>query len=76
MSTQHKKVVMAVEAVISELVSARLFPVLRENTGKFDDFRLKKTIIHQVRSVNSVAYQRISLSVKTGKPLGLSGNEN
>jgi len=67
---------LAVVAVISELVSVRVFPVFRENTGKFVDFRLKKTIIHQVRSVNSVAYQRISLSVKTGKLLGLSGNEN
>ena len=29
---------MAEEAVISELVSARLFPVTRENTGKFAIF--------------------------------------
>ena len=67
---------MAVEAVISELVSVRRFPVLRENTGKFVDFSLKKAIIRGVRSVNSMAYQRISLSIKTGKSFGLSGNEN
>jgi hypothetical protein len=30
---------LAVEAVIGELISARLFPVLRENTAKFADFR-------------------------------------
>jgi hypothetical protein len=65
-----------VGAVISELVSARLFPVLRENTGKFVDSSLKRTIIRSVRSANSMAYQRISLSSKTGKIFGLSGNEN
>jgi hypothetical protein len=48
---------LAVEAVISELVSVRVFPVLRENTGKFVDFSLKKTVIHRVRSGNSMAYQ-------------------
>jgi hypothetical protein len=58
---------LAVEAVRSELVSARRFPVLRENTGKFADFRLKTTMIRRLRSGNSIAYQRISLSVKTGK---------
>jgi hypothetical protein len=31
---------LVVEAVIGELVSARRFPVLRENTGKFVEFRL------------------------------------
>jgi hypothetical protein len=67
---------LAVGAVISELVSARLFPVLRENTGKFVDSSLKRTIIRSVRSANSMAYQRISLSSKTGKIFGLSGNEN
>jgi len=67
---------LAVEAVIGELVSVRLFPVLRENTGKLVDFSLKKTIIRRVRSVNSMAYERISLSVKTGKIFGLSGNKN
>jgi hypothetical protein len=54
----------------------RLFPVLLENTGKFVEFSLKKTIIRRVRSVNSMAYQQISLSVKTGKIFGLSGNKN
>ena len=64
------------EAVISELVSVRRFPVMRENTGKFVDFSLKKAIIRGVLSVNSMAYQRISLSIETGKIFGLSGNEN
>jgi len=32
---------LAVQAVTSELVSACLFPVLRENTGKLADFRLQ-----------------------------------
>jgi len=68
--------ILAVEAVISELVSVRVFPVLRENTGKFADFPLKTTMIRPLRSGNSIAYQRISLSVKTGKIFGLSGNEN
>ena len=65
-----------VEAVISELVSVHVFPVLRENTGKFVDFSLKMTVIRGVCSANSMAYQRISLSVKTGKVFRLSGNEN
>ena len=62
-------------AVIGELISVRLFPVLRENTGKYVDFSLKKTIIHRVRSGNSMAYQWTSLSVKTGKISALLGNE-
>jgi len=66
---------LVVEAVIGELVSARLFPVLRENTGKFVDSSLKKTIIRGVRSANSMAYQLTSLSVKTGKISVLSGKE-
>ena len=66
----------AVEAVIGELVSVRRFPVLRENTGKFLDSSLKEDLIRGVRGANSMAYQQISLSVKTGKILGLSGNEN
>jgi hypothetical protein len=48
---------LAVGAVIGELVSVRLFPVLRENTGKFVDFSLKRTTIHRVRGGNSMAYQ-------------------
>ena len=50
-------VVLLVEAVIGELVSARLFPVLRENTGKFANLSLETTMIRRVRSVNSTAYQ-------------------
>jgi hypothetical protein len=67
---------LAVVAVISELVSVRVFPVFRENAGKFVDFSPKKTRIPRVRVVNSVAYRLISLRVKTGKLFGLSGNEN
>jgi len=50
---------LAVEAVISELVSARLFPVVRENTAKFADFSLEMTIVRRLRSGNSIAYHRI-----------------
>ena len=42
---QKQQDYLAVGAVISELVSARLFPVLRENTGKFLDSSLKEDLI-------------------------------
>jgi hypothetical protein len=45
----------------------RLFPVLRENTGKFVDFSLKKTITQRVRGGNSMAYQWASLASKQGR---------
>ena len=57
---------LAVEAVISELVSARLFPVLRENTEKFADFGLEIDKAPRVSEENSIAYQRNSLSVRAG----------
>src|SRR5262245_29192127 len=45
----------------------RLFPVLRENTGKFVEFRLGTTIDFCLRSVNSIAYKPNSLSIGSGK---------
>ena len=45
----------------------RLFPVLRENTGKFVEFRLDTTIDVRLRSGNSIAYQPNSLSVGSRK---------
>jgi hypothetical protein len=58
---------MAVEAVISELVSVSPFPVLRENTGKFVEFRRRATIEIRLRIGNSIAYQPNSLSIGSGK---------
>jgi hypothetical protein len=57
---------LAVEAT-SELVSARLFPVLRENTAKFVDFRPQTNNDPRRSNVNSIAYHRNSLAAKTGK---------
>jgi hypothetical protein len=48
---------MAVEAVISEPVSARWFPVPRENTGKFADFGLEMAKAPRLPEENSIAYQ-------------------
>jgi len=59
---------LSVEAVISELVSARLFPVLRENTAKFADFRPRDDNSPRLCIGNSIAYHRNSLNTKTGKP--------
>jgi hypothetical protein len=39
---------MAEEAVISEPVSRRLFPVSRENTGKFTNLRLELAEAHRL----------------------------
>jgi hypothetical protein len=58
---------LAVEAVIGELVSLRLFPVLRENTGKFVRIQTEATIDVRLRSGNSIAYQPNSLSIGSGK---------
>ena len=55
------------EAVISELVSARLFPVLRENTGKLADFGLETTAERRHCSGSSIAYRRNSLNIGSGK---------
>ena len=63
-----KSLKLAVEAVISELVSRRLFPVLRENTAKFADFRPRDDNGPRLCIGNSIAYHRNSLNTKTGKP--------
>jgi hypothetical protein len=47
---------LAVEAVISEPVSARWFPVPRENTGKFADFGLEIAKAPLLSEENSIAY--------------------
>jgi hypothetical protein len=54
---------------MSELVSVRCFPVLRENTGKFADFGLEIAKAPWLSEVNSIAYQQNSLAAKTGKNL-------
>jgi hypothetical protein len=46
---------MAEEAVISELVSARLFPVTRENTGKFAISVFEKAKTPPLLEENSIA---------------------
>ncbi len=43
------------EAVVSELVSARLFPVTRENTGKFAIFGFEIAKAPQLSEENSIA---------------------
>ena len=63
----EKQGYVAVEAVISELVSARLFPVLRENTGKFADFSSGDDNRGRLSSGNSIAYHPNSLSIRSGK---------
>jgi hypothetical protein len=45
------------EAVISEPVSVRWFPVPRENTGKFADFGLEIAKAPRLSEENSIAYQ-------------------
>jgi hypothetical protein len=52
---------MAEEAVISEQVSVRWFPVPRENTGKFADFGLQIAKAPLLSEENSIAYQQNSL---------------
>jgi hypothetical protein len=59
--------VLAEEAVISELVSTSLFPVLRENTAKFAEFSHETRRISRFRNVNSMAYHPNSLSIGSGK---------
>ena len=65
---------MAVEAVISELVSACPFPVQRENTGKFADLDAKLSCAPAFGTGNSIAYPRNSLATKAGKFCGRIGN--
>jgi hypothetical protein len=64
---------LAEEAVISEPVSARWFPVPRENTGKFADFGLEIAKAPRLSEENSTAYQQNSLVAKAGKICGRSG---
>jgi hypothetical protein len=52
---------MAEEAVISEPVSTRWFPVPRENTAKFADFGLEIAKVPQLSEENSIGYQQNSL---------------
>jgi hypothetical protein len=65
---------LAEEAVISEPVSELLFPVSRENTGKFANFGLEIAKAPWVSEENSIAYQQNSLVAKAGKICGRSGN--
>ena len=65
---------LAEEAVISEPVSARWFPVPRENTGKFANFGLEIANAPRLSEENSIACQRNSLVTKAGKICGRSGN--
>ena len=53
--------VLAEETVISEPVSARWFPVPRENTGKFADFGLEIAKVPRLSEENSIPYQQNSL---------------
>jgi len=64
---------LAEEAVISEPVSGRLFPVSRENTGKFANFGLEIAKAPRLSEENSIAYQQNSLVAKAGKICGRSG---
>ena len=64
---------MAEEAVISEPVSARWFPVPGENTGKFADFELELAKAPRLSDENSIAYQVNSLAAKAGKIYERSG---
>jgi hypothetical protein len=64
---------MAEEAVISEPVSARWFPVPGENTGKFADFGLESAKAPRLSEENSIAYQVNSLAAKAGKICERSG---
>jgi hypothetical protein len=65
---------LAEEAVIGELVSARLFPVPRESTGKFADFWLKMTEAPRLSGENSIACEQNSLAARAGKICGRTRN--
>jgi hypothetical protein len=64
---------MAEEAVISEPVSVRGFPVPRENTGKFADFGLEIAKVPRFSEENSIAYPENSLVAQQGKFAGDQG---
>jgi len=65
---------MAVEAVISEPVSAGVFPVKRENTGKFRRSSLKNAIGLGFRACKSEGYGQIPYASEQGKFSELAGN--
>jgi len=62
------------EAVISEPVSGRWFPVSRENTGKFANLGLEIAKAPRLSEENSITYQQNSLVAKAGKIYGPSRN--
>ena len=66
---------LAVEAVIGEPVSISYFPVSRENTGKFAEFRPIDDNNPAPSQWNSMTWQRNSLSGKTGKMSAETANE-
>jgi hypothetical protein len=58
--------VLAVEAVIGEPVSTRLFPVARENTGKFLAFEASHGDIALTSGNKIKAFSPNSLRIETG----------
>jgi hypothetical protein len=58
---------LAEEAVISEPVSAGLFPVQWENTAKFVKLGLEMANVPRLSEEDSIPYQQNSLPVKQGK---------
>jgi hypothetical protein len=65
---------LAEEAVISEPVSARLFPVPGENTGKLPDFGLKIAEALRLSAGNTNTYEQNSLAAEAGKICSRAGN--
>ena len=65
---------LAVEAVIGEPVSACLFPVQREDTGKFADFGLEMTEAPRPSGGNAIVCEWNSLGAKAGKICGRAGS--
>ena len=55
---------------LREPVSDLLFPVSRENTGKFANFGLEIAKAPRLSEENSIAYQQNSLVSKAGKICG------
>jgi hypothetical protein len=53
---------------------SRLFPVLRENTGKFAEFSPKTTIDGGLRDLNSITYNPNSLNADQGSAASKTGN--
>ena len=65
---------LAEEAVIGEPVSAGIFPVKRENTGKFAAFGLEMTKAPRLSGGISIICEPNSLAAKAGKICGRTGN--